>query len=137
MSLTIEEILAADDCKIKKVDTPEWGGDGHVHVRTMTSDRRDQFEEKSLDDTSPKASIRMKGFRARITAYTLCDADGNFLAEEPDKTAEEIGAECSAVVIDRIFSVTSKLNRLTTADIEELVGNSEGAPSGVSGTDSP
>ncbi len=42
MSLTAEQILAADDMGLKKVTVPEWGGD--VFIRVMSVGERDEYE---------------------------------------------------------------------------------------------
>jgi hypothetical protein len=42
MTLTAQEILAADDLGLKKVHVKEWGGD--IYIRVMSVGERDTYE---------------------------------------------------------------------------------------------
>ena len=66
-ALTGAQILAADDLKLSRVETPEWRG--HVFVRPMTAGERDAFD---LFVTEHRG-------RAKIRAYivSLCTVDAN------------------------------------------------------------
>lgn len=118
MSLTKEEILAADDCKVEQVSVPEWGDDGHVFVRTMTGDERDDFEAETLGDKPSDRATSLKHIRARLAAYTLCDQQDNRLFGKDDI---ELLGQKSAAALDRVFAVASRLNRLRKEDVEELI----------------
>jgi len=120
-------ILAADDRRLERVDVPEWGG--RVFVRVMTGTQRDALEEAMA--SRPDGQRDLKGLRARLAAYTVCDQAGELLFGEQDIPAL---SEKSSVVLDRIFATAQRVNRMRASDIEELLGNSRGGPSAASGS---
>lgn len=112
MSLTIEQILAANDSGVRKVSCPEWGGD--VYVRTLSADERDAFE----------ASVQDTGIvRATLVAVALCSEDGTPLGPSPVQV-EALGRKASGP-IDRIVEATMELNTMRPQDMAKLEGNSE------------
>lgn len=127
--LTAADILGADDIVKERVEVPEWGG--HVFVRVMSGSTRDRWEAhvythgKSMDE-------RMVNLRARLIAATACNDKGELLFTS--KQIEQLGKK-SAKAMDRVFAVASKINGLTKEDVDSLVGESEGDPSGDSGSD--
>ena len=138
--LTRDDILAADDLKIKIEDVPEWGGS--VGVRMMSGFERDEFEAEiskrspGLDaEGKPLAGrIDMKGVKALLVSLTVVGDDG-----KPMFTTADIPAlnGKAAAPIDRLFEVASKLNGIGDKAVKELMGNSKGAPSGAAGSPSP
>ena len=119
--LSVADILALDDLPREKITVPEWGGD--VFIRTMRGDERDEFEgaeslfRKSVPKGTPQA---MRGFRARLLVFTVCDESGTLLFK-PEQAAA-LGQKSSAIV-SRLFDVAAKLNGFTQADVEELEKN--------------
>jgi hypothetical protein len=116
MSLTAEEILKADDLKRIKVSTPEWGGDGHVYVRVLTSE-----ESESFGETSPS--------QTRVALLATCDDKGNAIFT-PEQFAHL--QKKSSTVIRRICEAALEVNELTEAAQEKLRKNSSSAQRGAS-----
>lgn len=112
-SLTLEQILSAQDYEIRRVETPEWGG--HVYVRTVSANSRDKFEMSFQ-------SGDYVGLRARLVGLSLCDADGNFL-QPTDAQVNALGSR-SARAVDRVFEVCQEISGLTDADVEVMEKNS-------------
>ena len=126
-ALTKDDILAAQDCRIEQVSVPEWGG--HVFVRMMTGAERDSFET-AWTSAKSGGQVGLANFRARMAVLTLSDEAGKPLFSERDILA--LSAK-SAAALDRVMDVAMRLNRMGDKDVEDLVGNSEAAPSGGSG----
>ena len=89
--LSRDAIKKAQDWKLEKVEVPEWGGD--VYLRTLSGTERDLFEDGYADQ-------KMKNFRARFLALSLCDDNGERLYG--DDEAAELGTK-SSVVLNRLF----------------------------------
>lgn len=127
------DILAANDLAERVwVPTPEWGAgnDGAgVYVRVMSGTERDAWERSIEDDAT-----RYDHARARLVTLSACDADGNllFTAKDIDWLSQKNG-----VVLTRIATAASKLNKLGREDLEVLEGNSGAAPGGASSCSSP
>jgi len=124
-------ILNADDFKTEVVNIPEWGGD--VMVKAMTGTERDAFEA-SIVEQNAKGGTKMKieNIRAKLVAKTVIDPESKqniFTAGD----IEAIGKK-SAAALDRIYTVASKLSKVTDEDVEELAKNSETDPSDTSTT---
>lgn len=122
-------ILEGDDKKLEKVPVPEWpDADGHLYVRVMEGWERDDFDSRCAEGRTIKS--RLQNIRARVAVRTLCDKDGAKVFTEA-----EIGVltKRSSVALDRIFDVACALNGITSKSVDELVKNSEAAPSGDSG----
>lgn len=130
MSLTKDQILAAKDIQIEKAMTPEWGGDGHVYLRTMAAGVRCDWEV-SLNDGEKR---NMERFRARLLVLCLCDKDGKLLFTPADAVPL---AERSALIVNRLFDLARAMNGLGDKDIEELKKNLEGGQDAASPTASP
>jgi hypothetical protein len=111
--LSREAILGAEDRTIVPVNVPEWGGT--VHVRVLSGSERDAWELEHV--ANPGAN-----FRARFLAYCACDPDGNPLFSPSD--IEALSSK-SGAALQRLFKKAAKLNLVSTADIDELEGNSE------------
>lgn len=127
--LTRDEMLEANDHQIVKVAVPEWGG--HVHVCTITGRQRDAWEQQMVGDRKA-GKAQMANIRASLAVLTVCDEKGDPVFRPGD--VDTLG-EKSAAALDRIFEVASKINHLGEKDVEELAGNSGGAPSADSGSD--
>ncbi len=132
-ALTAEQIFQADDLTNERVEVPEWGG--YVIVRTMTGVEKDRFQMATL--TQHKGKIvtdlkRMKHFRTR--AVSLCAANDKgeriFTEAQVEKLAKK-----SAVALDRVYSVASRLNGLAEDSGGEAEKNSEPSPDAASTSD--
>jgi len=114
MSLTEEQILAADDMGLLELEVPEWGGS--VHIRVMTVGERDSYENEWMVNKSKGVD----NFRSKFLQRVLCDENGEllFTAQEVDKLAKK-----SARVITRVWEAAMRHNALTDGDVEELAKN--------------
>lgn len=134
--LTREEILSAPDVIVRAVESPEFGGT--VGVRAPECSARDAWERdqillKERGDAAGKSHQDLLAFRSRFLAMCLCDAEGRLLFTAED--VEALGRRNSKAM-DRLYSVARQMAGLTAADERALLGNSDGAPSGASGSDS-
>jgi hypothetical protein len=129
MSLTREQILGAQDLETRAVACPEWGGD--VLVRALTGTQRDALEASVLQDGKVR---NLENFRARLLASAIVNDQGARLFKESDVLA--LGGK-NAAVLDRLYAVAARLSGISQDDLEDLVGNSGGGPSGDSISDSP
>jgi hypothetical protein len=111
MSLTKQQILAADDCRLAQVAVPEWGGD--VYIRVMSCGERDAYE----NDWVQNKNKGVENFRSKFLARCLCDEKGERLF-----TDAEIGelSKKSAKVLGRLWQKAMEHNALSEADVEEL-----------------
>lgn len=123
-------ILACDDSEIRAVTVPEWNN-VVVHVRAISGTERDSFEEASLVKKGKTREATLRNIRARLVQLAACHEDGTPLFEPAD--VEALGKK-RAKGLDRIFAVAKELAGLTDEDVEELAKNSQGAPSGASGS---
>lgn len=114
--LSKDLILSADDLKKEEIDVPEWGG--KVCIRTMRGEERDSFEQ-SIFDGQGTVKDKLDNVRARLLVLVLVDEAGNRLFTDQDIPA--LGKK-SAGVLDRLFEVAKRLNRISRKDVEELAG---------------
>ena len=134
--LTADDILGADDLPRELVECPEWGG--HVFIRTFMGVERDAWEQslmsrpEKINGKTPRGvETDMDNARANLVSRVACDDAG-----VPMFTAQQIEAlgKKSAKALGRCFDVASRLNGLSTDDMDEIVKNSEGAQSADSGS---
>lgn len=125
-----EEILGKPDLPHEDVAVPEWGDDVVVRVRTMTAAERDQWESEVLSSNGKDLKVRHENYRARLVAACAVSENGDRLFATPEHLAALGGKSSKA--LDRLADAAQKLNRLSAADVEELVGNSDAARSGDS-----
>jgi hypothetical protein len=110
MGLTAEQIVAADDMKLKKISVPEWGGE--VYVRVLTVGARDEYERKWIG----KKETGIENFRSEYLARCLCNEKGELLfAGKPEQLAAKSGA-----VVSRLFDAALSHNSMTEAEVEEM-----------------
>ena len=112
MALTREQIDAADDTKITKVQA--FGGE--VCIRLMSVGERDSYE-LMLVEAGGKA---IPDFRSELLARTLCDAAGNLLY--PGEEGVAALKSRSADVMHRLWHAALKHNALTEEEIKKLAG---------------
>lgn len=112
MELTREQILEADDMKIREVDVPEWGG--ITYIRTLSTKAYAEYIKTIVNDDGEP---RKDNYIAKYCAFVICDSKGELLFAIEDVGA--LGKKYSAVMA-RIFDEAKKLNG---EDIGELVKN--------------
>jgi hypothetical protein len=114
MSLTKEQILAADDMGLLELEVPEWGGS--VRIRVMTAGERDSYENEWMVNKSKGVD----DFRAKFLQRVLCDDKGELLF-----TAAEIKqlSKKSARVVTKVWNAAMKHNALTDQDVEDFAKN--------------
>lgn len=108
MSLSRDEILAADDRQIEAVEVPEWGGE--VYVRSLTSQEVKPFTDG--DDEMPVGLL---------VSVTACDEDGVPLFTEADVGALE---EKSIRALRRVVRKAMEINGLGDQQADAILGNS-------------
>lgn len=118
MTLTLEQIKAADDRPFKVVAVPEWGGE--VRVGTMTAKERDDYEYTIIAAGKSNPDERIENIRAILVCRCVHNDDGTRMFADSD--AGWLGNKGAAAVA-RVFDVAAKLNRITKADQEELAKN--------------
>ena len=121
MSLTLQEILAAQDRAPVEVEVPEWGG--VVYVVGMSGDDRDRFDSTwgdKLSQSSENGPVDLGGLRALVVSKTLCDADGVLLCSRESEVTQ-LGRK-SASALDRVFALGAKLSGIELGD-EDTAGN--------------
>jgi len=121
-ALTRDSILQSNDLKTEQVKIPEWNGS--VFVRTMSGWERDEFEA-SIGDARKNGRLDIRGLKARLVTLTAVDESGKLLFAAGDVEALQ---RKSAKAIERIFQKAQELNGLGDESVDELLGNSEGAP---------
>jgi hypothetical protein len=119
--LSADQILGAEDLGYEDVAVPEWGGT--VRVRELTGTERDKMEASMAGASGRPSPEKLAGFRARLAAAALVDADGKRLFRS-DAETRRLG-EKSATALQRVCDVAMRLSGLTEEDQGELLGNSE------------
>ncbi len=91
---------------------------GDVYVKALTIKEQEEFETLAMDDTgSMKTDISIKSL---MVVKSVEDEQGNKLFTMDDM--DQLSTMPSAP-INKLFSVSSRLNNITEKDIEELKGN--------------
>lgn len=118
--LSAEQILGADDLGYEDVAVPEWGGT--VRVREMPGTELDKFQSAFVgkDGVSVRAE-GLEGFRARLAAASIVDADGKQMFRSVAEV-KRLG-EKSAKALQRVCDVAMRLSQMSDEDVKELVGN--------------
>ena len=116
MSLSREQILAAQDMTRVEVAVPEWGGS--VFVRTMSGTDRDAFERFASDQV--KEGNAGKGLRAYMVSLCAVDDSGAHLF-----TADDVAAltEKNGAALERIATAAMTLNKLLPDSVEAAAKN--------------
>lgn len=114
MALTADQILAADDLGLLKVNVKEWGGE--VFIRVMTVGELDAYQKEWVG----KRETGVDNFRTKFLARCLCDESGARLFS--DEQIEQLAGK-SAKVVGRLFDKAAAHNAITDKDVEELAKN--------------
>ena len=129
MTLSKDQILAAEDIPTKDVEVPEWGGS--VRMRGLTGSERDAYESSLFQQRGEKRILRTENARARLVAMCIVDEDGERMFS--DAEVKDLGRK-SGKVLDRLFDEARKLSGLTAEDVEELAEGFDSAQSGEPGS---
>jgi hypothetical protein len=126
--LSKEQIKAASDRPKTWLAIPEWTPEGETHdpdkhgvyVGAMSGTERDSYEVDMMRKKGQSEGDNLRNLRATLAVRTVQDAEGNRLFADDD-----IGwlSNKSAAALDRIATVSAKLNRLSQADVDELIKN--------------
>ena len=124
-ALTAEQILSAEDLQFERVEVPEWGG--HVNVWTLSMSELESYQQ-GIATAQEKLQRRPANMMAALAAKAIRTAEGERVFT--DKQIGDLGKK-SASALMRVFNVAIRLNHMSKNDVEELAGNSEGAPSEI------
>jgi len=113
--LSKKDILDADDQKTTTVNVPEWGGD--VKIAMMSGFARDRFETSLL---GANGGTNMQNIRAKLVAASVVDEKGDLMFSDSD--INKLGKK-SSVALDRVFSASQDLNKITDSEVDELAKN--------------
>lgn len=127
--LTEDQVLAADDRCIERVEVPEWGG--VLYARVVEGAELDAFQQSLHKGQGKDQWLDMANFRARFVQLVACDKHRKPVFSVARTV--ELGKK-SARALDRVFTVGQRINGLTEAEMKDIRGNSEGGPSDDSGS---
>lgn len=130
MSLTKDQIFAADDVVILEVEVPEWGGT--VRLKAPTAAALDRFEAGQV--TRRKISAHMANIRARMAILVCVDADNKPLFTDADEQKLSLK---SSVPLNRIWKAAQSWLGVDDEAVEEIAKNSQETGGGDSSSVSP
>lgn len=114
MALTADEIKNAG-IRVDRVETPEWGGDGHVFVRVIGADQIGAVQAIGTDGDKDEASTL-----ADWCVLGVCDENANLLFTPDDIPSLVRGA---LMPLQRCATAIMELNGITGAAHEDLAKN--------------
>lgn len=120
MTLTRDQIIAADDRETREVDVPEWGGT--VKIRALSGWERDNYEKSIMKFQGDRAVPDMANATAKLLARCIVDDKGERLFT--DKEIGDLGRK-SSQVMSRLYDVAAELSGLTEKAAEDAEGKSE------------
>ena len=129
MTLTLSEILNAEDDKISCVPAPEWGGD--VYLRVITGTQRDNYENNVLKCMKGDRLVENRGLKIALLRLALCDQRGKLLIQT-DKDAKALGDK-AAPVLQRLFEKAQQINGLDDKSVDDAAKNLHETPADDSG----
>jgi hypothetical protein len=134
--LNREGLLKKQALKIEKV---ELEGEEFVYVRQMTGRERDAFEQSLMAEKKDKKGNvtyerSLGDFRAKLAVHTICDDKGINQLEPEDYPI--LSQNMSAARLELIVNRSQELNSISAQDKENLIKNSDAAPSEDSISDS-
>jgi hypothetical protein len=130
--LSKDDIFKAEDLPTKDVDVPEWGG--VVRVQALSGSARDEYDASMLRAQPDGSVIRMPGSRAKLASLCIVDADGVPMFNEFD--VGRLGQK-NGTALDRVVVAAAEVSALSKRSLDDLLGNSDAAQSGDSGSTSP
>jgi hypothetical protein len=129
MSLTVDQILSAQDKPVEEVPVPEWGGS--VFVRRLSAHESIDFVVAMRAATGDEANVAKGRLAASLAAF-LCDEVGRPIATL--QQAHAIAAK-SAAAVNRIVQAGNLLNATDERDVSAVAKNSEPSRADTSHTD--
>lgn len=127
------DILNANDDAYEDVQVPEWGG--VVRVRRLSAAEKDAFEASIMDIRQERGRVverpNLVNMRSKLVARCIVDAEGQLVFDESDIPA--LGRK-SGAALDRVVAAAKRLNRMTDADLQELVQGLKNDPPAASPT---
>ena len=112
--LSRAQLQRAVPLPFEDVDVPELGG--VVRVRAMTALQREDFMESVRDK---EGKLVTRGYVIKQLAICVVDDDGK------PAVSEQVIQGWPATAIDRLFAVADRFTRITEAEVEAEVKNSE------------
>lgn len=118
-----EEILEASDLKSEVVDMSAFKGwPDELGVRELTAAQRDDYEAELVSlSANNEVEVNRSNARAKLVVRTVEDPETGDLVFDPED-ADAVG-NLPAAPISKLFNVAQRLNDISEADVEELVGN--------------
>ena len=113
--LNRDQILKASHLKTEEVAVPEWGG--LVLVRELRGRERDEWEASLAVQRGKQMVPDVANLRAKLVARSVVGEDGEALFTQQDVYA--LG-ELSAIALNRVFEVATRLSGLNEDDLEEM-----------------
>lgn len=112
--LTRAAIFAAQDVKSEVVPVPEWGGS--VTVQELSGNQRVRWEN-TVNALGKDPGIRI------LSALVVCSVVDE--SGDPIFTADDVEAlgKKSAVALERVYNVATRLSGLRTSDVDNAVKN--------------
>lgn len=120
-------ILAANDDAYEDVPVPEWGG--IVRVRRLSAAEKDAFEASIVEIRQERGRVverpNLVNMRAKLAARCIVNPDGSLVFDEAD--IPDLGRK-SGAALDRVVASAKRLNRMTDADLQEMVQSLKNDP---------
>lgn len=114
--LTAQQILAASDMDLERMECPEWGG--HIFLRPWTGAERDRLEIESARIREENGGI--EGLMALTVVMSARGEDGSLLFSIDQVDALQAK---SAKPMGRIFDRQMALSGMSKQEAETLAGN--------------
>jgi hypothetical protein len=121
MAVTQQQVKEAEDRTKKRVEVPEWGGDGFLFVVEFSAYDRLQWEEKVFDK---KGNPRKDGqqFHAATVIHAAVDEHGKRIFD--DDAVNWLAKQKNGNVVYRIAQAALELNGLLAGSVETAKKNS-------------
>lgn len=129
--LTKNDIFKSEDIVKEYVDISEW--DGGLYIKVLSGEERDSFEAAMFKTNDAGDFTRnFENMRARLIAFAAVDVNNKLIFDPILKydiqgklygDVADLGKK-SSIVLDRMYTVAQRLNKLRKEDIEDLTKNS-------------
>ena len=116
--LNREEILQKQDLVTEDVYIEQW--QGYVCVKSLSGKERDKWE-RDIVEVKGKQIISKDNIRAKLVALSVVDPETLKPLFAP-ADVEALGSK-NAGALDTIYTVASRLSKVSEDDIEELAKN--------------
>ena len=116
MTLSIKDILAADDRRPVKVDVPEWGG--HIWMRPISGKQRDKlttYQSDFPDETGHEFMVLL----------AMCQEDGTPI-EFDELDVQDLKDKNNSVIV-RLAEMAATLSSVSPQAVKETEKNCEAA----------